>query len=71
MRRISDRRVFSNVFNTSGEHGTLPSGQVSSDRVRQQHVEEQEHILEMAQRSHTTSTRILSTRFGVSRTRVW
>ena len=40
------------------------------DRARQ-HVEEQENILEMVERSPTTSTRKLSTRLGVSRTRVW
>ena len=70
MRRIPDRRVFSKVFNTSRECGTLPSAHVSSERARQ-HVEEQENILEMAQRSPTTSTRRLSARLGVSQTRVW
>ena len=40
-------------------------------KARQQHVEEQENILEMVQRSHTTNTRRLSPRLGVSRTRVW
>jgi hypothetical protein len=45
MCRIPDRRVFSEVFNTLHERGTLPSAQVSSERGRQQHVEEQENIL--------------------------
>ena len=34
-------------------------------------MEEQENILDMVQRSSTTSTRRLSARIGVSRTRVW
>ena len=69
--RIPDRRVFSKVFNTLRECGTLPSAQVSSEQARQQYVEEQENILEMVQRSPTTGMRRLSTRLGVSRTRVW
>jgi len=65
--RILDRRVFSEVFNTSRECGTFPSAHAASERARQQHVEEQENILEMVRRSPTTSTRRLSTRLGVSR----
>ena len=68
MRRIPDRRVFSQVFNTLRECGTLPRAPVASERARQ-HVEEQVHILEMVQRSPTTSMRRLSTRLGVSRIR--
>ena len=71
MRRIPDRRVFYKVFNTLRESGNLPSAHVSSERARRQNMEEQENILEMVQRSPTTSTRKLSTRIGVSRTRVW
>jgi hypothetical protein len=64
------RRVFSEVFKTLREGSTLPSAHVSSERARQ-HVEELKNILEMVQRSPTTSTRRLSTRLCVSRTRVW
>jgi hypothetical protein len=63
--------VFSKVFSTLYDGGTLPIAHVSSERARQQHVEEQENTLEMLQRSHTISTRRLSTRLGVSQTRVW
>jgi hypothetical protein len=70
MRRIPNRRVFSKVFNTLRERGTLASARVSSERARQQHVEEQENFLEIVLRNPTTSTRKLSTRLGVSRTRV-
>jgi hypothetical protein len=54
VRRNSDHRVFSKVFNTLRECGTLPSARVSSEQARQQHVEEQENILEIVQRSPTT-----------------
>jgi hypothetical protein len=71
MRRIPDRKVLSKAFSTLRECGTLPSARVLSERARQQNVEEQENILEMVERSPTTSTRRLSARLGVSRTRVW
>ena len=70
MRRIPDLRVFSKVFNTLRECGTLPSAHVSSERARKRNMEEQEIIFDVVQRSPTTSTRKLSTRLGVSRTRV-
>ena len=57
MRRIPDRRVFYKVFNTLRECGTLPSAHVSSERARKLNMEEQENILDMVQRSPTTSTR--------------
>jgi len=71
MRRIPDRRVFSKVFNTLRECGTLPSAHISSERGRKRNMEEQENIRYMVQRSPTTSTRRLSTPLDVSRTRVW
>ena len=70
MRRIPDRRVFYKVLNTLRECGTLPSVHVSSERAREQNMEEQENILDMVQRSPSTSTRRLSARIGASRTRV-
>jgi len=71
VRRIPDRRVFYKLFNTLREYGTLPSTHVSSKRARKQNMEEQKNILDMVQRSPTTSTRRLSARIGISRTRVW
>jgi len=65
MSKIPDRRVFYKVFNTLRECGTLPSAHVSSERARKQNMEEQENILDMVQRSSTTSTRRLSARVGV------
>ena len=53
MRRIPVHGEFSMVFNTLRECGTLPSSHVSSERARQQHVEEQEIILQMVERRST------------------
>ena len=58
------------MFNTLCDGGTLPIAHVSSERARQQHVEEQENTLEMVERSPAISTRKLSTCLGVSQTRV-
>jgi len=63
--------VFYKVCNTLRECSTVPSAHVSSERARKQNMEEQENILDTVQRSPTTSTRRLSARIGVSRTRVW
>ena len=71
MHRIPDRRVFCRVFNTLRECRMLPSAHVSSERARKQNMEEQENVLDMVERSPATSTRRLSARIGVSRTRVW
>jgi hypothetical protein len=70
VRRIPDRRLFSNVCNTLRECCMLPSARVSSEWARQ-HVEEEENILGMVQRSPATSTRTLPTRLDVSQTCVW
>jgi hypothetical protein len=53
--RILDRRVFSKVFNTLSECGVLSSAHVSTEPARQQHVEGQENIFEMLERSLATS----------------
>jgi len=71
MRRIPDRRLFYRVFNTLRECGPLTSAYVSSERTSKQNMEKQESILDMVGRCPTTSTRRLSARIGVSRTRVW
>jgi hypothetical protein len=47
MCRILDCTVFSRVFNTLHELGTLPSAHVLYEQAHQQHVEEQEKILEI------------------------
>ena len=59
------------MFNKLRECSTLPSAHISSEQARKQNMEEQENILYMVQRSPTTSTRRLSARINVSRTRVW
>jgi len=50
---------------------TLPSLHVSSEQARKQNMEEQDNLLDMVQRSPTTSTWKLSARIGVSGTSVW
>jgi hypothetical protein len=70
VRRIPDRRAFSEAFNTLCERGTLPGAHVSSERARQQHMEERESFLETVLRNLTTSMRKLSTRPSVSQTHV-
>ena len=59
--------MFYTVFNILRECGTLPSAHVLSEWAREQNMEEQENILDVVQ----PSTRRLSARIGVSRTRVW
>ena len=71
MCRIPDHRLFSKVFNTLRGSDTLPSSHVLSEQARKQNMEVEENILVMVQRSPITNTRRLSTRLGVSRTRVW
>jgi hypothetical protein len=66
VRRILDHRVFSKVLNTLRECSMSPSAHVSSEWARKQNMEEQENILDMVQRSPTTSMRRLSTCLGVS-----
>jgi len=68
--RIVECFVFK-VFSTLRESGALPIAHVSSELAHKQNMEEQENILDMVQRSPTTSTRRLSARICVSRTRVW
>ena len=53
MPRILDRREFSKVFNTLPECATLSISHVSSEGARQQHVEEQQIILQMVERRPT------------------
>ena len=55
------------MFNTLRECGTLPNAHVSSERAHKQNMEEQENILDMVQRSPTTTTQIALSRkpFGI------
>jgi hypothetical protein len=53
--RIQHHTVFYTVFNAFCEHSSLHTAHVSSERTHQQHVEEQENVLEMVQFSHTTA----------------
>ena len=56
LRRFPDRRQFYKVFIILRECCTLPSLHVSSEQARKQNMEEQDNLLDMVQRSPTTST---------------
>jgi hypothetical protein len=53
--RIQHHTVFYNVFNALCEHGPLHSAHVLSERAHQEHLGEQENVLEMVKFSHTTA----------------
>jgi len=59
-RRVSDSRVCACVYNKPRETGALPSSHISSERANEQNVDEVESILQLVERS-PTSTRGIST----------
>jgi hypothetical protein len=63
--------VFTRVFNTLRESGTLTNAYVSSERKSQQHVSEVDNILQLVERLPVTWSRRNSMRLGVPQTRVW
>jgi len=69
--RVPDSRVFASVYNKLCETGALPSSHISSEPANKQNVDEVESILQLVERSPTTSTRRISTRIGVPHKRVW
>jgi hypothetical protein len=62
--RIPVRRVFTRIFNTMPEAGTLPSAHVSSEHQGQQDVAEVENILQLVERSPVTSARTFHASWG-------
>ena len=70
-RRVPDSRVFASVYNKLRETSALPISHVSSECASEQNVDEVESIFQSVERSPITSTRRISTRIGVPRTRVW
>ena len=70
-RRVPDSRVFPSVYSKLREIGALPSSHISSERANEQNVDEVESIFQSVERSPATSTRRISTRIGVTHTRVW
>ena len=70
-RRVQDSRVFASVYNKLHETGSCPSSHISFEHVNEQNVDEVENILQLVERSLTSSTRRISTRISVPHTRVW
>ena len=62
--RIPSKRVFTRVEQALRDNGCLPSFALHSETVRT--INTRENILDMAQRSPRLSTRV-----GLSRTKVW
>jgi hypothetical protein len=70
-RRIPDRRVFTRVHQHLREKGSFPSVNRHAERQVPQNVEDDEHIIDMVERSPRTSTRRISARLRIPRMRVW
>ena len=66
-RRIPTRRVFTRVYQTLRDTGTLPGVRIAAERD----VGEEEDIVQMVQSSPRASTRRIARRLRVSHTRVW
>jgi len=65
-RRIPTRRVFSRVYQTLRDTGTLPGVRIVAERD----VDEEEGIVQMVQSSPRASTRRIARRFRITHTRV-
>ena len=70
-RRIPDRRVFTRVNQHLREKASFPSVNRHAERQVQRNVEDDEHIIDLVQRSPRTSTRRISARLRIPRMSVW
>jgi len=70
-RRIPTRRVFTRVYQTLRDTGTLPGVRIAAERDVNQGVDEEEGIVQMVQSSPRESTRRIAKRLRVPPTRVW
>jgi len=66
-RTIPNRRVFTQVYQTLRDTGTLPGVRIAADRD----VDEEEGIVQMVHSSPRASTRRIARRLRVPHTRVW
>jgi len=69
-RRIPTRRVFTRVYQTLRDTGTLPGVRIAAERDVNEGVDE-EGIVQMAQSSPRASTRRIARRLRVPHARVW
>ena len=70
-RRIPTRRVFSRVYQTLRDTGTLPGVCIAAEHDVNGGVDEEEGIVQMIQCSPCASTRRIARRLRVPHTRVW
>jgi len=69
--RIPTRRVFTRVYQTLGDTGTLPGVRIAAERDANEGVDKEEGIVQMVQSSPRASTRRIARRLHVPHTRVW
>jgi len=70
-RRIPTRRVFTRVYQTLRDTGTLPGVRIAAERNVNEGVNEEEGIVQMVQNSPRATTRRTGRRLFVPHTRVW
>ena len=70
-RKIPNRRVFTQVYQTLRDTSTLPSVRIAAERDVNEGVDEEESIVQMVQSSPRASTRRIERRLRVPHTRVW
>jgi len=70
-RRIPTRRVFTRVYQTLRDTGTLPGVCIAAERYVNVGVDEEEGIVQMVQSSPRASKRRIARRLHVPHTRVW
>jgi len=70
-RRIPTRRVFTRVYQTLQDTGTLPGVRIAAERYVNESVDEEDGIVQMVQSSPRMSTRRIARCLRVPHTRVW
>jgi len=70
-RRIPTRRVFTRVYQTLRDTGTLPSVRITAKHVVNEGVDEEKGIVHMVQSSPRASMQRIARRLHVPHTRVW
>jgi len=70
-RRIPTRRVFTRVYQTLRDAGTLPGVRIAAGRDVNEGIDEEEGIVQMVQSSPRASTRRIARRLRIPHMRVW
>ena len=70
-RRIPNRRVFTRVYQTLRDTGTLPGVRIAAERGVNEGVDEEEGVVQMVQNSPRASTQRIIRRLPLPHTRVW